>query len=280
MSTEWSRPSDTPSTEVSSGPASTETQTPAPSDTPGSTATVTTDAPTSSSSNPADQSTSETAPASLTTDSHPSSIAGTTSSVSSTASLPTSTPVAPQVDPQVYLDAHNDVRRRARVSDLEWSNDLQGKAQAYANQCQLKHSDGSIGPFGENLAAATGTFGARRAVALFVKDKGETDHSALYYTSHMRVDLAKLSLRDFAFTHYTQVIWKSTTQLGCGVALCDNMFSGRAATYHVCLYDPVGNIVGEEEFVSLALHSFSVTDTPHTCLQTESQLRLMWLFHD
>lgn len=129
----------------------------------------------------------------------------------------------------MYLDAHNDVRRRARVSDLEWSNDLQGKAQAYANQCQLKHSDGSIGPFGENLAAATGTFGARRAVALFVEDK------------------AKLSLRDFAFTHYTQVIWKSTTQLGCGVALCDNMFSGRAATYHVCLYDPVGNIVGEEE---------------------------------
>lgn len=53
-----------------------------------------------------------------------------------------------------------------------------------------------------------------------------------------------------SFNHLTQVIWKSTTQLGCGAAICKIPVGGREvfATYYVCLYDPVGNIVGEEKF--------------------------------
>ncbi len=52
-------------------------------------------------------------------------------------------------------------------------------------------------------------------------------------------------------SHFTQVVWKSTTQLGCGIALCPGLFGNRQgpATYHVCLYDPVGNVVGEEKSV-------------------------------
>ena len=51
------------------------------------------------------------------------------------------------------------------------------------------------------------------------------------------------------------MVWKSTTQLGCGVALCDNVFpkGSGPATYHVCLYDPVGNVIGEEKYVSYTL---------------------------
>lgn len=52
---------------------------------------------------------------------------------------------------------------------------------------------------------------------------------------------------DVVLSHFTQIVWKSTTQVGCGVALCDSMFPGDgAATYHVCFYDPVGNVVGQE----------------------------------
>ena len=86
------------------------------------------------------------------------------------ASQPTSGPVS--VDKQVYLDAHNAVRAQFGASPLAWSDDLQAKAQGYADQCQLKHSDGALGDVGENLAAATGSFNEVQAVTLFTQDKG------------------------------------------------------------------------------------------------------------
>ena len=73
-------------------------------------------------------------------------------------------------------------------------------------------------------------------------------------------------------SHFTQVVWKSTTQLGCGIASCPGLFgeSRGTATYHVCLYDPVGNVVGEEKSVcSLCVIASSDTDLAAT--ETTSQ---------
>ena len=63
------------------------------------------------------------------------------------------------------------------------------------------------------------------------------------------------------------MVWKSTTKLGCGVAVCDNIFPDKGpATYHVCLYDPVGNVIGEEAYVSFVrdsgVHSETLTSHP------------------
>ncbi|KAI9068503.1 PR-1-like protein [Trametes sanguinea] len=161
---------------------------------------------------------------------------------SSSFTPPTSTPSNPVAAPsptvgpverQAYLDQHNDVRGKFGAQPLVWSDDLQAKAQSYAENCQLRHSDGANGPVGENLAAATGVFDTTAAVKLFVRDMGKLDQNP----------------NNFVFSHFTQVVWKSTTQLGCGVALCDGILPGRRgpATYHVCLYDPVGNVIGQEK---------------------------------
>jgi len=113
---------------------------------------------------------------------------------------------------------------------LQWSGGLASSAQGYAQQCRIQHSNGALGPVGENLVAGTGDFTPEQAVAMFLSDG--FDPSAPN------------------FTHFTQVVWKSTTQLGCGAALCDVPVAGglARATYYVCLYNPVGNVVGEEQF--------------------------------
>ncbi|MER6948452.1 CAP domain-containing protein [Nonomuraea sp. NPDC000554] len=43
---------------------------------------------------------------------------------------------------------------------------------------------------------------------------------------------------------FTQVVWKSSTQLGC--ARATSQTSGRSSTYVVCLYNPPGNLLGND----------------------------------
>ncbi|KAI0638402.1 CAP domain-containing protein [Trametes polyzona] len=219
--------SETPTASPSSAASPSNT---APASAPTSNATsaaATTSGNVSSASTPTDVST--TTAASGVSSSLSSSAASSSGSISTGAPLPA--PIVGSAQKQIYLDQHNAVRQQFKAQPLTWSDDLQSKAQGYAERCQLRHSDGALGPVGENLAAATGRFDIAAAVQLFVHDKDQFDPN------------------HFVFSHFTQVVWKSTTQLGCGVAFCDNIFPGRKgpATYHVCLYDPVGNVVGQEK---------------------------------
>jgi pathogenesis-related protein 1 len=44
--------------------------------------------------------------------------------------------------------------------------------------------------------------------------------------------------------HYTQVVWKNTTTIGCGMAICDNPKN----QIWVCQYLPSGNWVGQKPY--------------------------------
>ena len=93
------------------------------------------------------------------------------------------------MDQTAYLNQHNFARTLFGTPDLSWSDELQAKAQDYAENCQLKHSDGALGPFGEALAAATGTFTASSAVQLFLQDGSKytcdflSRHDVLMYSA-------------------------------------------------------------------------------------------------
>ena len=48
--------------------------------------------------------------------------------------------------------------------------------------------------------------------------------------------------------HYTQIVWRGSTELGCGIASCskNSPFSGFSDwTFVVCNYDPPGNSGGK-----------------------------------
>ncbi|VEU19685.1 DEKNAAC100752 [Brettanomyces naardenensis] len=120
------------------------------------------------------------------------------------------------------LSEHNAKRALHGVPDLEWDDTLATYAQNYADQydCSgsLVHSGG---PYGEDLALGYSITGAVDA----------------WYSEGDNYDYGACSVYD----HFTQVIWKSTTQLGCGQKTCNSYYG----TYIVCSYGPAGNIIGE-----------------------------------
>ena len=43
--------------------------------------------------------------------------------------------------------------------------------------------------------------------------------------------------------HYTQVVWASTTEVGCAMAVCPD-----SAQIWTCQYRPAGNVVGQKPY--------------------------------
>jgi len=159
---------------------------------------------------------------------------GTFSGLSTVRAVPVPHPF-PQLDPldsdNDFLLAHNVIRAAHGVDPLTWSSSLADSAGIWANTCQFKHSDGALRSelYGENIVAATGPFSNIAAVETFVQDA------------------APFNVFNPAYTDFTQLIWKDTTQVGCAMSECDGIFNpllGKAKLV-VCLYDPVGNIVGQ-----------------------------------
>ncbi|KAH9946689.1 CAP domain-containing protein [Amylocystis lapponica] len=134
-----------------------------------------------------------------------------------------------QSDIDQYLSDHNSFRAQHGAAALTWSNDLATAAQKWANGCQFKHSGGTLGPYGENLAAGTGSsYGIDAAI------KSWTDEVSQYDSTNPQP------------SHFTQVVWKATTQVGCAVQECSGIFdpSFGLAKYYVCEYFSQGNVIG------------------------------------
>ena len=132
------------------------------------------------------------------------------------------------------LRAHNQVRAQDRQRPLKWSSDLENISQTWANQlaksCKVYHHKGQI-PFGENLFIASYRTNISHAVKLWAAEK------KTYNYKQNRCQPGKQC------GHYTQVVWKGTTDVGCGVQQCAN-----GSQIWVCSYFPAGNIVGARPF--------------------------------
>ncbi|KAH9898477.1 hypothetical protein C8Q73DRAFT_403625 [Cubamyces lactineus] len=151
-----------------------------------------------------------------------------------------------QSDIDQYLQAHNSVRAQHGAAPLTWSDELAGKAQQWANNCVFQHSGGSLGPFGENLAAGTGSsYGIQSAV------KSWTDEVSEYDPNNPQP------------SHFTQVVWKATTQVGCAVQSCNGIFAASfgPAKFFVCEYSPQGNVIGQFPMCKLKHNHAASTST-------------------
>ena len=136
----------------------------------------------------------------------------------------------------VMLAEHNEARAEVGVPNLVLDNDLNRQALAYAEEMartgMFQHSLSSDRPNqGENLWAGTaGAFPYERMVGAFIDEKRYYIHAPFPNVSTTG------NWQDVG--HYTQIIWRDTTRLGCGIA------TGLGRDWLVCRYSPPGNWVG------------------------------------
>jgi hypothetical protein len=87
--------------------------------------------------------------------------------------------------------------------------------------CKMVHSDS---PYGENLMLGSGGISWKMTVDTWSDEKKSYNYRANTCEAGKMCD------------HYTAVVWKDTTSVGCGRVLCDNK-----DTMILCSYWPPGN---------------------------------------
>lgn len=139
-------------------------------------------------------------------------------------------------------DLHN--QTRAMVSPqaqpalpaLAWSPTLAATAQAWADGCVFEHS---TNPYGENIYASAGS----TVTAYDVVSSWAGESVDYVYASNACSG---------ACGHYTQIVWRDTTSLGCAIKHCTtgSPFGASYPTWDlvVCEYDPPGNYDGQRPY--------------------------------
>lgn len=135
------------------------------------------------------------------------------------------------------LDAQNRYRTEVGESPMVWSDTLASGSQAWANYLasinQLVHSGGS--DYGENLAAQC-PYNYWSFTQLVDNTWGSEEQ---YFKCGTFPDVSTTgNWADVG--HYTQMIWPSTQQCGCGYAV-----SSSNCGFLVCRYSPPGNFIGQ-----------------------------------
>lgn len=137
----------------------------------------------------------------------------------------------------VMLREHNEARREVGTPDLVIDSDLSRQALDYAEEMartgNFQHSPQSARQGqGENLWAGTAdAFTYEEMASAWIDEKQYYVHAAFPYVSSTG------NWQDVG--HYTQIIWRDTTRLGCGIA------TGGGRDWLVCRYAPPGNVVGQ-----------------------------------
>ncbi|MGC4121119.1 MAG: CAP domain-containing protein [Myxococcales bacterium] len=159
------------------------------------------------------------------------------------ASSPAKADAGVPADPTVaaWLKEHNDVRANAQpipspaLPALIWNADAAAVAGAWAAKCTWNHNS-SRGSYGENISAATYALTPAQVVAGWAEEVADYDYATNGCSG--------------TCGHYTQLVWRTTTSVGCAVQKCttNSPFSAGTWWFAVCDYAPPGNWVGQKPY--------------------------------
>lgn len=130
-----------------------------------------------------------------------------------------------EVFSSAILNSTNTYRSQHNASDVSWNDTLATFAEDYLDDvdCKFEHSGG---PYGENLAM--GYPNATSSIEAWGEERDDYDYDDAGF--------------DKDTGHFTQLVWKNTTDVGCGRKLC-----GDRGWYLVCEYWPRGNFADQFE---------------------------------
>ncbi|USW58000.1 Putative CAP domain-containing protein [Septoria linicola] len=135
--------------------------------------------------------------------------------------------MAPGSLESTVLNSTNYYRSQHLADPVQWNDTLADFAKDWAEGCIWKHSGG---PYGENLAAnfENSTLG----IDAWGNEEKKYNYGKGKFTEENG--------------HFTQLVWRNTTDVGCAVVDCENdSDNGVKGAYLVCEYSPRGNVEGQ-----------------------------------
>jgi len=164
------------------------------------------------------------------------------------------------------VEAHNTVRAAVQttpaLAPLTWSADAAKYAQEWADtlakSCMIMHRTGTelqAKKYGENIAQLPARFGmttsdAQGCVNAWASEKMCWTYGTLSgfgKTGTEKCDATcATNLHSDGCGHYTAIVARRSTAVGCGVATCK--MGGFDYDIWVCNYSPAGNIVGQAPY--------------------------------
>jgi|SRR5262245_24529826 len=149
------------------------------------------------------------------------------------AGTPASNPLA-----RAFVEAHDRVRAAvpgAALPPLRWSPELAGDAAGVAARCRFEHGRRA---HGESLNASLAAPVPEAVVRGWAAEAENFDPAG------------NRCAGGAVCTHYTQIVWRATRELGCASARCESgsPFGGGAWYLTACSYEPAGNLGGERPY--------------------------------
>ncbi len=164
---------------------------------------------------------------------------------------PTHSRQSVRINPRQIVAAHNKVRSRHKLPPLSWSPSLAKFSTQWANHllqtkgCHMQHRPHSgrfKTDFGENLFWAS--------PYRWTDGRSEIQNISSANVVHEWAKEVKFydyqrnrCQRGQQCGHYTQMVWRNSRKVGCGLAVCADK-----SQVWVCSYNPPGNWQGERPY--------------------------------